>query len=202
MDGYYEPHARVALEQPLVLCGLLGAGLAQAGLALAGLTGLPLRLVGRSVEHVAGRSRARIAVEDGLDSLHERETEQLERALRQGPPALLVAPEGAHLPARAAAVAATWIYLARPADELVEGLHRQHSTDRGSIPGFVIGPPVDPADLWQRVAGQDRDYRERVDRVIDCAGAHAHGVARLLIEALGWTLAGASRPGRAPRPSR
>ena len=39
---YYDPHARVTLEEPVALVGCPGARVAHTGHALASLTGLPL----------------------------------------------------------------------------------------------------------------------------------------------------------------
>ena len=82
---YYDPHPRFLLERPLVLLGHPGAGVSAVGRNLCGLTGLPFNPVGRLTEGTLGRSRARVALEDGIDFLREMEWKELERALARKP---------------------------------------------------------------------------------------------------------------------
>jgi shikimate kinase len=191
-SGYYDPYPRITLPEPVVLLGLPGAQIAAIGFALSSVAGIRLHLVGRSVEHRQGRSRSRIALESGLDLLHGQEAEVLLGALQSRPAGLVIAPEGLPLSAlpeaERAFPAAISCYVRRPADDLLEAVHAQHEASRGSVPDYVLGPPVRPEDLGARFQQQDRAYASAADHVIEAGDRHPHRIAQELSKQLNWPL--------------
>lgn len=154
-EGYYEPHARIALGRPLVLLGHPGSGVSAVARVLCGRTGLPLNHVARLVEARAGRSRGQIAVEDGAEGLRGLESEVLREAIARMP-AGVVATDSACLLFEADRAwvrsRALLVYLQRPADFLFRRIRSEVAADPGSQPDFVFAIPESVEELAEHLA--------------------------------------------------
>ena len=190
MDGYYDPHPLLALERPLTLVGHPGSGVAATGRMICGRTGLPFNDVERATEAMAGRSRAQIAVEEGVPRLLALEAEALEQAVSRRPNGVVVI--GSALLEDAARnrwlrTKSLVVYLQRPARVLLARIRRQLANAPASLPEFVLGVPGTPADLERHLAARSAALAA-LDLVFEAGDQHPARVAEAILRDL------ASRP--------
>lgn len=185
-DGYYDPYPRLRIGMPLVLVGHPGSGVAQIGRNMAGLTGLTFNDVERSSESRAGRSRALVLVQDGMEALREFEAAALFQAVRRQPCGVVVMESGLleQQPRR------TWlrehgkvVYLRRPLDVLLARIRGQLERAPGSIPEFLVGAPCSVDDLREFLEPRERALAE-LDSIIEAGNEHASRVANQILESL------------------
>lgn len=194
-DGYYAPHPRLVLDQPLVLVGHPGSGVDQIGRMIAGRTGLAFNDIERATESMAGGSRSRILIEQGLARLRELEALALEKALRRRPVGLVVMESG---PIEDAARCA-WlnerarvVYVRRPLGVLLRRIQHAVTRSPGSLPEFLVGAPANEEELREHLAHREAallqapviveagdDHPARVAEEILAAIDHLVGVARI-----------------------
>ena len=93
-SDYYEPHARLTLPRPVVVLGHPGSGVSAICRAVCGRSGLAFNDVERLVESQAGRSRGRIAYEDGSAHLRALEARVFLQAVARQPLGLVSAGTG------------------------------------------------------------------------------------------------------------
>ena len=186
LDGYYEPHPRVALDRPLLLVGHPGSGVAQVGRAICGLTGLPFNDVERKAEAQSGASRSKILIEQGLGHLRELEASALRKSLRRRPAGIVVAESALFedaamvewLRERAAAV-----YLRRPYEVLLRRIQRQLQRGAGSIPEFLVAEPRRIEDLETLYAQREASLRG-FEIVLEVGDEHPIRIASQLLASL------------------
>ncbi len=147
-----------ALDRPVVVAGAPGVGLSGIASAVGSLSGWPLVELDRRVEHDAGRSVAHIVLDEGAAMLAARCRAHLARALRERPPGI-VAVRAAVLDhadtRRELAARARLVLLEAPVDVLVFGLALLRARSPGSVPDFVGGGPLAPAELAAHAAVVD-----------------------------------------------
>ncbi len=185
-EGYYEPHARIALEEPLVLVGHPGSGVAHAARAISGRTGLPFNDVQRSAEARAGQSLARIAVERGIEALRGYELEALRRALRRRPCGIVATSSGPfeHDDVRAWILqAGRVLYVRRPVEVLLARIQLQLEASPGSLAEFVVGAPTRAEDLERHLAGRELALQD-AHAVLEAGDRHASRLADEILEGL------------------
>jgi len=185
-DDYYAPHPRLQLERPLVLVGHPGAGVQAVGRVLAGRTGLAFNDVARAVEARAGRSRARVLVEDGLPALRGREEEALRRALERRPCGVVTVESGPFEDAALrlhAKAAGRVLWLRRPPEVLLARMKRAVAESPGSLPEFLVALPARVEDLVEHLAGREAALRES-DAIFEAGDLHASTIAAEILASL------------------
>lgn len=187
MSGdYYDPHPTLSLDQPLALVGHPGAGVAHVARAISGRTGLPFNDVPRIAEALAGSSRSRLVVEQGVDALRDVEARALASALRRQPYGVIVVEssllEHADCLEQVGAEART-VYLRRPEVELLRRIRAQCEAAPGSMPEFMMEAPRDLASLRAFLAPAETQL-ERLDTIFDAHDEHASLIAEKLLASL------------------
>ncbi|MEN0060954.1 MAG: shikimate kinase [Myxococcota bacterium] len=86
---YYSYTPLVIPDKPLALVGLPAARINQTARLVSILTGLPLFLLDRAVEHRLGKDLRRVLLEDGEEARREAETALLDRPLAQSTPPVI-----------------------------------------------------------------------------------------------------------------
>jgi len=94
MTDYYSYDSQLALDRHLALVGHLSEDTRRVATMVSALTGLPLRDVDRLVEHRAGMSLWELVARHGEDRYRSLERRELERALDDAPPGVLVLGDG------------------------------------------------------------------------------------------------------------
>lgn len=94
MEGYYDYRPTHHLERPLVLVGFVNHLTRSIACTLASMTGLPLALLDELVEHRMGASAHKAIDRHGLAAWRVLEREELFKALRSTPPAVIAVGEG------------------------------------------------------------------------------------------------------------
>jgi shikimate kinase len=186
LDHYYDPYPTLSLDQPLVLAGHPGSGVDRIGRMIAGRTGLPFNDVERASESRAGRSRARIVVEEGLGALRALEEAALLQAVERTPFGVVVMETGlledaarcAWLQARCAVV-----YVRRPDAALLERIRRQVARSPGSLPEFLLGAPRRVEELKTYLAPREHALRE-IEIVLDAGDRHTTRIASDILASL------------------
>lgn len=189
MSDYYEPHARVRLDRPIVLAGALGADVAMIGHDLVARSGLPFAAVDRLLEHEAGRALALLAVELGVAGLVRRVDAVLARAVRERPAGVIVLDE-AWPSAESLALLRTQAHLVaiqRPLDFLERRRAGRPRSPAGralaDVPGDGAAPSRDAHGF--PVPSADRDgLLAHAEIVIDGGELHAHRIVELLLASL------------------
>jgi shikimate kinase len=92
---YYDPNPTVALDRPLVICGMIPFESRKLGYRLAALHGLRFADLERSIEHRMGASSAELARRELPHQLRRTEGEMLSRALLEAPFGVLVISDSA-----------------------------------------------------------------------------------------------------------
>lgn len=190
-EGYYSPHPQLALQQPLVLVGHPGAGVDQIGRMISGRTGLPFNDVERAAESMAGASRSRILMDEGIGRLREFEAAALDKAVRRKPAGIVVmesglledAPRRSWLRARCAVV-----YVRRPDDVLLALVRQRVARAPGSLPEFLVGPPERVEELREYLAPREGALSE-IDVIVEAEGRGPSWVASEIIASLDRLLA-------------
>ncbi len=185
-DGYYDPHPRVVLDEPLGLVGHAGAEVTAVAHAVCARTGLPFNDVARSAEGLAGASLSRILVERGRDALRELETRALREALRRQP-AGVIAFES-HLLDDASLShwlpqACRVVYVRRPVEELLRRLQERLVNAPGSVPEFLAASPPDAKTLADHLAAREANLT-LAHAILDAGTRPAMRVADELLESL------------------
>ncbi len=195
MDGYYDPHPRMTLEQPLVLVGHPGAGVTHIASSLAGRTGLPSTQVERWTEAAAGRSRGQVLLEDGVEGLAKFDAEALTRALARQPAGFISVGSGIVLEAARSTrldELACVVFVRRPVPVLWQRVREQLKSAPASVVEFLAAAPPTPEemDAWLR-------RREGVEQIahaiVEAGDRHATRIADELYASLGQ-LTGAVTP--------
>ncbi len=86
---YYSYTPLIVPERPVAVVGSRSARVDRVARLMSILTGLPLFLLDRAVEHRMGKDHRRVVHEDGLPVLHSVEAELLARPLAQRTPPIL-----------------------------------------------------------------------------------------------------------------
>ncbi len=179
MSDYYDPYPRLSLEEPLALVGHPGSGVAQVGHALCATTGLAFNHVDRDAEATAGRSRARVLVEDGPEALRDLEARALRRAIGRRPSGVVVlgtrcleAPGvRGWLPQ-----ACTLVYLRRPLDVLLRRIQARLAEAPASLPEFLAGAPT-TTDSLAELLERSEPHLQEAQVILDAEDRHASRVA-------------------------
>jgi shikimate kinase len=148
--GYYDPHPTLDLACPLTLIGFVGSGAGRVGHGLAARTGLPLADLARDVEARVGMSRARILLEQGRSALRRLEADALRRALASKPSGIVVLGDAALLDPDSRQLVredSHLVYIERPLAVLHQRVIQQCREAPGSIPEFMLAPPLHPSLL-------------------------------------------------------
>lgn len=94
MTDYYSYESKLVLDHHLALAGHLSEDTRRVGSTVSSLTGLPLRDVDRLVEHRAGMSLWELVARHGEERYRSLEHRELQRALEDTPPGVLVLGDG------------------------------------------------------------------------------------------------------------
>jgi len=86
---YYSYKPLVIPERPIALAGPTAARINKTARLVSILTGLPLFLLDRGVEHQIGKDLRRVILEDGEDARRDTEAKLLERPLTQRTPPVI-----------------------------------------------------------------------------------------------------------------
>lgn len=86
---YYAYTPLVIPDRPVAVAGSTQARVQRTARLMSILTGLPLFLLDRAVEHRFGKDLRRVIVEDGVDAHHQAEGELLARPLAQRTPPII-----------------------------------------------------------------------------------------------------------------
>jgi shikimate kinase len=178
-EDYYAPHPRISISRPLVLIGHPGTGIDAVGRAVTGRTGLPLNQISRSVEARAGRSCARILVENGMATLRRLEAVALEQALRRRPYGIITLNSAAledEDTRSATKSTAELLWIRRPANVLLTRIRKAVTESPGSVPEFVIAMPSRVDELEAHLASREEGLRE-VAGILEAGDLHAFEVA-------------------------
>jgi len=174
------------LARPLVLLGHPGSGVSAVARVLCGRTGFPFNDVARLVEARSARSRAQIAVEDGLEALRLLERAALRDALRRTP-AGVVAADTACL---GEAADRDWIrgcarlvYVRRPLRTLLARIRAEVERDPGSQPEFVYAVPADERELAEHLEPRE-SLLGLAHVILDAADRHPVALAADLLAEL------------------
>jgi shikimate kinase len=188
---YYSPHPRAQLTRPLALVGGPGSGVRAVARAICAVTGLPLNDVERLAEARAGRSRARLWVEDGAGALRALETEVTFQAIARRPKGVIALSDSALLDAavRERCTQTTLVYLERPPAFLLEMIGR---APPAAFPAFLAGAPRSVEELLPYLEEREPHYL-RADVRFRGERLHPNRIADELIAALGIL-----PPGEAP----
>ncbi len=158
MEDYYSPHAQLLLARSLVLVGHPASGVDQVGRMISGRTGVPFNDVERAAEAMAGASRGRVLLDDGIERMRELEGAALEKAVRRRPSGVIVMESG--LFERPEWL--TWLqercdvlYVRRPDAVLLHLVREQVARVPGSLPEFMAGAPHDTASLRDYLAERE-----------------------------------------------
>jgi shikimate kinase len=196
MDGYYDPHPRFHLEQSLVVLGHPGAGAAHVAHMLAARTGLPFTEVERWSEAAAGKSRARVAMEDGRETLARIDAQAVHRAVARRPHGFISMGSGCLASAEARALVREHccvVLLHRPVEVLYRRLLLQLDQAPGSFVEFLAGPPADAEALARWLEGRAAAEATAHAR-IDAGDRHASRVSDDVLASLS-RLTGIARAG-------
>ncbi|MGH0038273.1 MAG: shikimate kinase [Myxococcota bacterium] len=200
-SDYYDPHPQFWLEQSLVLTGHPGSGAAHVAHTLAARTGLPFTEVERWSEAAEGRSRARVAVEDGSEALRTLDAGSVERALARQPRGFISLGSGCLEDAatRARVVESSClVFLRRPVEVLFRRITDQLEKAPGQIVEFLAGPPASPEALADWLRGRAA-VEASAHAFIEGGDRHASRVADEILASLsrltGVTRAGSGGPG-------
>ena len=186
MTDYYAPHPRFTIERPLVLVGHPGAGVAAIARMVSGRTGLTFNDVPRAVESRAGRSCARILIEDGVETLRTLEAAALDQAVRRRPHGVVAVGSGAleNDAVRAATKsAAHLLWVQRPDEVLLDRIRAAIARAPESVTEFVVSLPTTVEDLSTFLAPRDR-VRTESDSILEAADLHPGQVATDLLATL------------------
>ncbi len=187
MDDYYDAHPRRVPKIPIAIVGFFGSDHDVIGRMVGSFTGLPVVEVNPLIEHVAGRSRGRIAAEDGLEALRTREADALDRALRSTPPGVVVLGETT-LDDEACRIRiereTALVFVSADFDAIARRVHRRNDTEPGCYAPWIPAGPVDGDDLAAMLALRTPAYEAAVIRVDSGERAHAR-VARDIVDAFG-----------------
>lgn len=183
MSGdYYDPSPTVVLEEPVLLLGLPGSGVSQVARALCATTGLPFNDVERNAESIAGCSRAKLLLEDGLEAVRRVERRALRAALGRSPFGV-VASEGVWPDEGERADAwlplASVVYLRRPAEALHARLVQEQTQRPGQQPDFLIGLPRSPERLASYLAAREA-FLDAAPIRIEAGDRHPNAIAQEL----------------------
>lgn len=185
MSDYYEPHPRFVLEKPVVLAGQLGCGVAAIARHVSGRTGVRFEEIDRLIEHEAGSSLARLAVEEGRDRIEARSAELIRRIVTRRPFGLIVL--GSAWPGEAVSQILSrethFIHVERPLAFLRKRLPQQIERDGDWITGGLFDwtqPEADHEPLFER----RRPLLSAAHGVLDAGDQHASAVAGILLDSL------------------
>jgi shikimate kinase len=185
MSDYYEPHARIRLQKPIVLAGKIGCTAAAIARSLAGQTGLPFTEVDRLIEHEAGRSLARIAAEDGAERLTAWADSALSRIAGDAPFGLIVLDRAwPSIAARGTLRDRTHlVYVHRSREFLQDRLAAE--VERAG--DWILAEPRETAVTETGEAGvhaRREPILSSAETVLEAGDLHAHRVAEMLLESL------------------
>lgn len=185
MSDYYDPHPRIRLEKPIVLAGQIGCAAPAVGRNIAAQTGISFTEIDRLIEHEAGRSLARIAVEDSIDRLAAWADSTLFRIAGETPFGLIILDRAwPSMATRDTLRRRThFVYLQRSIDFLrqafAEELQRTGDWILRGRPGSA-GDEIGLPELHAR--------REPIlcdaEIVLEAGDLHAHRIASMLLESL------------------
>lgn len=185
MDGYYDPHPRVVLAEPVVLAGHVGSGVPQVARAMAARSGLPFVEVDRMLEAAEGQALGKIAAQHGFAGTRLLARRTLDRALRRRPCNLIVlgspAIEASEL--REALGGARMVYIQRPPSVLLARLRKREAEHPGSSYGFPLGLPATEAELTEFQAPVEAVLRS-ADVLLEAGDEHPSKVAADLLQSL------------------
>ena len=173
------------LGRAVVIAGQIGCGAAAIGRNLTARTGLPFAEVDRVIEHEAGRSLARLAVEEGTRRLEDRAAAVLRRLVESSPRGVVVL-GNVWLPASARPLLRDethLVHIRRPADFLIERLTPRLERDGDWILGGVAAPIDDEAALTPLLERR-RSLLLEAHVVLEAGRAHENTVADLLLDSL------------------
>ncbi len=186
MDGYYDYHATVILERPVLLIGFAGAAYRQVGRDTSSLTGLPFVDVDQWVEHEAGLSLRALVAERGKKALAVAQRRLTARALKAQPPGIIVLGDGAvaqHDNFAQALQRGFVVYFRQSLSNAYWAL-RQQVRERGPLPQPHLPEPLDTiAQLRPLFAAREPIY-EQAHLCIDMEESGIEGAVRTLMQAL------------------
>jgi shikimate kinase len=185
-EGYYDPYPRLALDRPLVLVGHPGSGVDRIGRTIAGRTGLAFNDVERSAESLAGGSRSRVLVEEGIARLREVESAALGKAIRRKPFGVVVMETGLLEDAERRhwlQSRCTVVYVRRSNEILLARIQRQRARAPGSLPEFLVGAPRLVEELRDFLAPREAALGE-IGVVIEAEEGHPMWVAGEVLASL------------------
>lgn len=185
MQDYYDPSPRVVLDEPLVLGGQVGAGIAAIARAMSARTGVPFAEVDRMAENAAGRSLGQIVADEGPAALVDHCGTALRRALSRRPPAFVVL--GSAIPSprdlRMLQDESRFVYVRRPPEVLVRRIQDHLAAQPGSLFQFSLGIPRDAGEIEPLLAAREAALGG-ADVVVEAGDRHANTVASELLGAL------------------
>jgi shikimate kinase len=191
-DDYYSYAPRVTLDRPLALIGFLGAETSKVGHILNAHLGVPVFDVPRQLEHAVGMSSSQLWVERGEPSLRLEESKQIQLALEQTPPPVIVLGEGSLIEPmnrRTVASRCSLVYIRRPLEEAMARVRKQTERTPSSIPQFAIFTP-ETDDQWREALHglwlQHKDSYENASHIVDADTLPAPHVAHQVAEIMGW----------------
>ncbi len=182
-SDYYSPHPRTRLERPLGLVGYAGSGVRAVARGICAVTGLPLNDVERLVEARAGRSRARLLLEDGAEALRAVETEVALQALERRPPGVIALTDSGLMDestCERVCQETRLVYLERPLPVLLEAIR---TSPRAATPEFALAAPRSVEDLLPSFREREPAYR-RAEVHFMAEALHPHRVVDELVAAL------------------
>ena len=185
MRDYYDPQPCLRLSRPIVLAGQIGAGTRLIGRALCARTGLPFVEVDRQIEHEAGRSLTRIAVEESVDRLSSLARSVFERLALQRPWSVIVFDHAWPTPEASAFLGkrVDFVHVERPTDFLFERLEKELAGDNRWLLEGQLEKVQSEAD-HARLLEQREPLLRGARIMLDAGHQHELAIASILLEAL------------------
>ncbi len=185
MDDYYAPHPTRRLDEPLVLAGQVGSGVAQIGRAMAARTGIPFSDVDRMVENAVGHSLPHLLSKRGLGVLVHESLYALDRALTRRPPGIVILGSAAVTQEQLQPFLdrARFVFVTRPKEVLFRRVRAQLEANPGSLFQFQLAEPRAVSDLEPLLAARDSTLRH-AHAVVEAGDRHANEIATELLGAL------------------
>ncbi len=184
---YYSYQPLVVPEQPIVLTGFVGARVAQTARVASILTGLPLFLLDRAVEHRSGCSLPRLIASAGPRGRHTAEAAVLARPLSEATPPVVALGDTTLLDAglRWTLRSCRVVHLRQTLDEAVDRLTSDLSAAPASHWHVLAGTVPTATSLGPEFERHCAAYSRRADVEVDVAGRHPRRVAQSVLDRLG-----------------
>lgn len=183
---YYGYQPLVTLEQPIAVAGFAGSRVDQTARLLSILTGLPLFLLDRAVEHQAGCSLGRLVASAGPRGRHTAEASLLPRPLRQRTPPVIALGDttlldpGVRWLLRDTRV----VYLHQELDEAAARIAVDHASAPSKHWHVLQGASPTPEALRERFEAVHAACMARADVTCPVDGRHPQRVAQDLLKRL------------------